>query len=144
MELFQILSHLARNDPNANFDFNQCWIFTKCCFQLPKRSNSLLIRFPSPNKKTPPAECSTYPLMLQSLHASTAWNFAISEAGPRKKMFASVKADGKKKKSHNKKARIFFSFLQEYWAIPEKQNRGAWRHTTSRGCWRKKFQGLFY
>ena len=41
---------------HANFDFNQCSIFTECCFQFWKRlewSKSLLFRFPPPDKKFP-------------------------------------------------------------------------------------------
>ena len=40
----------------ANFDFNQCSIFTGCCFQLWRRfewSNAILLRFQPHNKNSP-------------------------------------------------------------------------------------------
>ena len=56
--IFLLISLLFWNTDHANFDFNWCSVFTKCCFWLWKifeSSKSLVLRFSPPGKKNPPS-----------------------------------------------------------------------------------------
>ena len=83
---------------HANFDFNQCSIFTECCFYLWKRlkwSKSLFLRFPPPDKVIHPSKislphphCWDSPPPFKAIWRNLLWNFQLVHELPTMKVLS--------------------------------------------------------